>query len=177
MASPAAAASPIQTLKRQADEETDDHGHRVIRHVGLGAYLTSRVDQKGRLLRQELLLGQDFVVWQHGTRIRTGICLDPEQPHAATYDLNPSRTRMEKARLAVQSYTGKDKYVRHLARVVVLSAGLGMAGAEVVTVSEDEAQLARAERRRAEAGGPSRGLLLALGAAVVAALLFWLLRK
>jgi len=177
MVSPATAASPISTLVRQELEDVDDHGNRLIRHVGQGAYLTSRVDAKGRLLRQELLLGQDFVVWQHGTRIRTGICLDPDQPQNANYDLSPSRTRMEKARLAAQAYTGKDKYVRHLTRVVVLSAGLGMAGAEVVTVSEDEARAARERERAAGAGGPSRGLLLALGAAVVVALLLWLLRR
>ncbi len=84
---------------------------------------------------------------------------------------------MEKARLAAQAYTGKDKYVRHLARVVVLSAGVGMAGAEVVTVSADEARLERARRRNASGGGPSRALLVALGAVLAAALLFWLLRR
>jgi hypothetical protein len=172
-----AGASPFEALVRQQSEDEDDHGNRLIRHVGPGLFLTSRVDAKGRLLRQELLLGQDFVVWQHGTRLRTGVCTDPALPQAAQYDASPSRTRIEKARLAAQRYLGRDRYIKHLARVLVTTAGLGMAGAEVVTVSPDAAAMAREMRRRQERPGPAWrrplivGVLLVLGA-----LLIWVLR-
>jgi hypothetical protein len=168
---------PIDTLVRQEFEDVDDNGNRMIRHLGDGAYLTSRVDQRGRLLRQELLLGEDFLVWQHGTRLRTGLCHRPDEPQRAIYDPSPSRTRIETIRLAIQGYRGKDKYIRHLSRVVVHTSGLGMAGAEVVTVSEEAAALMRLERRRAvEASKRSRQLLFAAGAAAVLGILVWLLR-
>jgi hypothetical protein len=172
-----AGASPLQSLVRQQSEDEDDHGNRLIRHVGPGLFLTSRVDAKGRLLRQELLLGQDFVVWQHGTRLRTGVCVDPAQPQAAQYDASPSRTRIEKARLAAQSYQGRDRYIKHLARVVVTTAGLGMAGAEVVTASPDAAAVARQLRRPEARGAPAwRGPLIAVVLLALAALLSWVLR-
>jgi hypothetical protein len=173
---PVPAASPLETLVRQKAEDEDPNGNRLIRHVGKGALLTSRVDGKGRLLRQELLLGQDFVVWQHGTRIRTGVCLEPDRPEAAQYDVHPSRSRLERARQAAESYLGKDRYVKHLSRVLVLTAGLGMAGAEVVTVSEDAAAAERARQRVVPGGGLAsrRNLGLAVSAMLVVVLLYWI---
>jgi hypothetical protein len=174
MPSPAVS-SPIRTLVRQQQEDTDDRGNRLIRHVGESAFLTSRVDAKGRLIRQEFLLGEDFVVWQHGTRLRTGICRDPAAPQSAKFDLNPSRTRIERARLAAEAYRGEDRYIKHLARVVGLTAGLGMPGAEVVTESDDEALLRKLDQRRSRAASSTTRRLLLGGGVLAAAGVAWLL--
>jgi hypothetical protein len=168
--------SPLSRLIREPAEETDEAGNRTIRHGGPGIRLVSRVDRQGRLLRQELLLETDVLIWQHGTRVRTGICSDGNIAANTQYDATPSRIRLERARLASQSYRGEDKYVRHLARVVALSAGLSMGGAEVVTHSDGGGR--RKRQRDAEASSRRR-LLLIVGAGVLIALVsgFFLLRS
>ena len=162
--------TPLSRLKRESDEEVDPAGNRIIRHVGEGASLTSRVDRQGRLLRQELLLDTEVLVWQHGTRIRTGICLDGNVSGGTQYDPSPSRTRLERARVASQAYTGQDKYIRHLARVIVLSAGLAMGGAEVVTHSDGVRR-----KKKAQDASRQRAVLLAVGGVLVSVLAAYLL--
>jgi hypothetical protein len=143
--------SVMDSLVRVAPDEYDGRGLRVVRHVGPGVRVVSRVDTHGRLLRQELVLGREVVVWQHGTRVRTGL-LPKEDAEAAAgkFDQDPSRLRLERARMVVTQYAGRDKYVRHLARAVQLSAGFG--GADQVT---DDPAKRRRNRKAWAAQGPT----------------------
>lgn len=147
-------------------------GNRTIRHTAQGVSLTSRVDRQGRLLRQELLLDTEVLVWQHGTRIRTGICTNGNVGENTQYDASPSRTRLERARLASQAYKGQDKYIGHLARVISLSAGLAMGSAEVVTHSDGGRR-----RRKVQDDSKYRLVLMTAGGVLLLAILAFLLLR
>lgn len=164
--------NPLARLSRDGTEEIDHVGNRTIRHTAQGVSLTSRVDRQGRLLRQELLLDTEVLVWQHGTRIRTGICTNGNVGENTQYDASPSRTRLERARLASQAYKGQDKYIHHVARVISLSAGLAMGSAEVVTDPDGGRR-----RRKTKDDSKYRLILMAGGVLLVAILAFLLLRS
>jgi hypothetical protein len=151
--------SAITTLTRERTEAVDDRGRRTIRHSGEGALLISLADGDGRLLRQELVLGTEVIVWQHGTRIRTGLVpAGAADASAGQFDRQPSRSRLERARQAVEHYAGDDKFLLHLARIIALSAGLSLGGAEVVTRSAQDLrsnkQLQKKKQQRQPAAGP-----------------------
>jgi hypothetical protein len=153
-------ANSSDALLRAKNEDVDDKGTRTIRHTSAEATVVSRVDNKGRLLRQELTLGTEVVVWAHGTRIRTGLLATPGADAAqAAFDVSPSRVRLDRARQYVERSAGSDKYLQHLARTLLLSAGLGLTGAEVVTRQLDS----KLERRQAaeRAANKKRGLIIA----------------
>ncbi len=163
--------NPLARLTRDSSEEVDRAGNRIIRHVADGMSLTSRVDRQGRLLRQELLLDTDVLVWQHSARIRTGICVNGNVGENTQYDPSPSRTRLERARLASQAYKGHDKYVRHLARVITLSAGLAMGSAEIVTHSDG------GRRRQKAKDAKTRLVLMAAGGVLLVAIVAFLVLR
>lgn len=172
---PLSPVNPLSRLVRERAEEVDGTGNRTVRHFAQGASLTSRVDRQGRLLRQELTLDTEVLIWQHGTRVRTGICPEGETIEHTQYDASPSRTRLERARLASQAYRGPDKYINHLARVIALSAGLSMGGAEIVTHSDGGKRRLKHQEQQSQ-----RTLLLVLGAvlaATVVGLLAYLMQR
>lgn len=162
----------VDALTREQAEDRDEKGNRTIRHSGRGARLVSRVDAKGRLLRQELTLGQDVVVWAHGTRIRTGILANEahDASHAG-FDREPSRTRLDRARQTLEKHAGKDKYLKHLARAIALSVGLTLPGAEVVTVGEVQRAAKRSELRAQQRRRQFAGWLVGGGIAAVVLLI------
>jgi len=161
------ATSAITNLARERNEAIDERGRRTIRHAGPGAQLTSVADAAGRLLRQELVLGTEVIIWQHGTRIRTGLVpAGAADGSAGQFDRQPSRSRLDRARQAVEQYSGSDKYLQHLARIIALSAGLSLGGAEVVTRT---AQDRLSKKRKKQSAGPDlkTWALIALACVVV----------
>jgi hypothetical protein len=152
-------AHSTDALVREKNEAVDDKGTRTIRHTCAEATVVSRVDAKGRLLRQELTLGTEVVVWAHGTRIRTGLLAAAgAEASQAAFDVSPSRVRLDRARQYIERSAGSDKYLQHLARSLLLSAGLGLTGAEVVTRQLDK----KGERRQAaqREANKRRGLII-----------------
>lgn len=165
--------SALESLSRDPNEAADEKGGRTIRHFGGGSVVISKVDPKGRLLRQEAILGRDVIIWQHATRLRTGALKKPsESALDAAFDEGPSRPRLERVRNLIGRYLGRDKYLQHLDRVVKLHAGLTFTSAEVVTESiSNRLRMRWAQRKRRVDPGPGRGTRLALIAAAVLALL------
>lgn len=162
--------TPLASLNREKNEAIDEKGRRTIVHTASGAKLSSIADQTGRLLRQELVFNEEITIWQHGTRIRTGLL--PAGSHDATeakFDQSPSRLRLDRARMAIGTYTGDDKYIQHLSRVLALSAGLSLAGAEVVTRT---AQDLRSARKGARGTSPKAYALIGLLGVVVFVLVY-----
>jgi hypothetical protein len=122
------------------DTRPDDKGHRRIwHHSEVGGELISIVDDQGRVLQQELTLFEDFVLWHHGTRIRTGSMppradkLGPPDGALAKFDSTPSRERIDRLRKAFEGYGGSDNYLIHIKHLIEASRSSGFPAAAVVT--------------------------------------------
>lgn len=157
---------------KAVESAPDARGHREIWHAGgVEADLVSHVDATGRVLQQELRLFDDYLVWRHGARLRTGRvrprthAVAPRQDEI-DFDLTPSRELLERARLAAETYRGADPYVQHLVRMLGVH---GMAGAAVVTRPSHELLQRRLQRelKRDTARSSLRYVYVAVGAAAL----------
>jgi hypothetical protein len=172
--------TPLSELVRSPSETVDTTGRRVILHTCAAGQLTSVADKGGRVRRQELLFEKEVIVWQHGTRIRTGqVPKGATDSTAAKFDAQPNLERLTRARLALGRYRGSDKYVTHFERVLALSAGLALVDTDVVTRTaqdfEREGFEVKPRTRRRRWGWWVLGLV---GAALLAGLtVLWLLER
>ncbi|MFP2963129.1 hypothetical protein ACLEPN_36555 [Myxococcus sp. 1LA] len=110
-----------------------ENGLRTVWHLCPdGAELMSLVDSEGRVRRQELTLLEDHYVWASGEGVRTGYLERGAKPAAAAVvqtdpELVPQR--LMRAALAMGTYTGQDRYLLHMQRVLALAReGLEMKG-------------------------------------------------
>ncbi|WP_368738124.1 hypothetical protein [Myxococcus sp. AM009] len=110
-----------------------ENGLRTVWHLCPdGAELMSLVDSEGRVRRQELTLLEDHYVWASGEGVRTG-CLERggKPTAAAVVQTDPELVpqRLMRAALAMGTYTGQDRYLLHMQRVLALAReGLEMKG-------------------------------------------------
>ncbi len=132
----------VQALYRVTAVEgpPGENGLRTVWHLCPdGAELMSLVDAEGRLRRQELTLLEDHYVWASGQGVRTGrLERDGSNRVAAAEAVvrpDPQLVphRLMRAALAMGTYTGQDRYILHMQRVLAL-AREGLEMAEGVTV-------------------------------------------
>jgi hypothetical protein len=178
---PAQIIQAIDQLVRMktAEEPPDLKGHRQIwHHSDAGGELVTIVDGTGRVVRQELTLFDDFVMWQPGARIRTGTMPARDDRNTApiaskaTYDTSPNRDRIDRVREAFDGYTGDDLYVQHIKRLVESTRHSGFPAASVVTRVVDDV------RRPSKKGGSLPWALIALiGVAIVGLAMLALARR
>jgi hypothetical protein len=110
---------------RAATQPPDAEGNRTVWHQGeKGVDLFSIVDPGGHIVRQELTLFEDHLLWSRQHGVRTGQ-LGEEQGSRGykaspevRFDSEPSGVRLERASRALDSYTGQDPYILHLQQVI-----------------------------------------------------------
>ncbi|CAM4519267.1 hypothetical protein MYXA107069_25810 [Myxococcus xanthus] len=111
-----------------------ENGLRTVWHLCPdGAELMSLVDSEGRVRRQELTLLEDHYVWASGEGVRTGYLErgGGKPTAAAVVQTDPELVpqRLMRAALAMGTYTGQDRYLLHMQRVLALAReGLEMKG-------------------------------------------------
>ncbi|MCP3100895.1 hypothetical protein LZ198_18650 [Myxococcus sp. K15C18031901] len=149
--SPETLKTAVQALGRvhAVEGPPGENGLRTVWHLGTqGAELMSLVDTEGRVRRQELTLLEDHYMWASGEGVRTGRVEPGEgEGHragtaSAVVRADPQLVphRLLRAALALGTYTGQDRYILHIQRVLALAReGLELAGA---------AQAARAASQR-----------------------------
>lgn len=105
---------------RAVESPPDEQGLRTIWHRGLkGAELVSEVDGSGRVIRQELSLFDDVVVWAEGT-LRTGQSTaptggkSPKPSQSLTWDPALTQERVDRIARALEKYRGADRFIQHV---------------------------------------------------------------
>src|SRR5512140_1209314 len=163
----------IRAVERPADEE----GLREVWHqCALGADLLTCVDAQGHVVRQELMLLEDFFRWTSRDVMATGSVSAPERSRAGpapdNLRLDPkiSRERVLRATRALKGYQGADRYIRNINRLLNMVAE-GLQSFDAVTVTRSPSQAHPIPMPRVEAGpGRAAGGKSKLLAAVVALL-------
>lgn len=129
--------SAVQALYRvhAVEGPPGENGLRTVWHLCPdGAELMSLVDLDGRVRRQELTLLEDHYVWASGEGVRTGYlerAAGAKASAAAVVQTDPELVpqRLMRAALAMGTYTGQDRYLLHMQRVLALAReGLEMKG-------------------------------------------------
>ncbi|WP_426756816.1 hypothetical protein [Myxococcus sp. Y35] len=129
--------SAVQALYRvhAVEGPPGENGLRTVWHLCPdGAELMSLVDSEGRVRRQELTLLEDHYVWSSGEGVRTGYLERGSGGKAsatAVVQTDPELVpqRLMRAALAMGTYTGQDRYLLHMQRVLALAReGLEMRG-------------------------------------------------
>jgi hypothetical protein len=121
--------SAVQALYRvhAVEGPPGENGLRTVWHLCQdGAELLSLVDVDGRVQRQELTLLEDHYIWASGQGVRTGSLerggaqkAGPAVVVKADPELVPQR--LLKAASAMGTYTGQDRYIIHMQRVLALA--------------------------------------------------------
>ncbi|NTX06481.1 hypothetical protein HUA75_32435 [Myxococcus sp. CA040A] len=139
--SPETLKTAVQALSRvhAVEGPPGENGLRTVWHMGTdGAELMSQVDSDGRVRRQELTLLEDHYMWASGEGVRTGRVEsegERARPAAAVVKADPQLVphRLVRAAQAMGTYTGQDRYILHMQRVLALAReGLEMAGAGII---------------------------------------------
>ncbi|WP_241758760.1 hypothetical protein [Pyxidicoccus parkwayensis] len=113
-----------------------ENGLRTVVHLGQdGAELLSLVDGDGRVQRQELTLLEDHYIWASGQGVRTGSLergakqAGPAAVVEVKADPELVPQRLLRAATAMGTYTGQDRYILHIQRVLALAReGLELGG-------------------------------------------------
>lgn len=105
---------------RAVESPPDEQGLRTIWHRGLkGAELVSEVDGSGRVVRQELSLFDDVVVWAEGA-LKTGQSTalaggkTPKPSQSLTWDASLTQERVDRVARALEKYRGTDRFIQHV---------------------------------------------------------------
>jgi hypothetical protein len=114
-----------------------ENGLRTVWHLCPGgAELMSLVDDEGRVRRQELTLLEDHYVWASGQGVRTGRLERASAEAVVKPDPQLVPHRLMRAAQAMGTYTGQDRYILHMQRVLALAReGLEMAEGVIVPPS------------------------------------------
>lgn len=152
---PHMAESSVETLKtavqslyrvHAVEGPPGENGLRTVWHLCPdGAELLSLVDVEGRVQRQELTLLEDHYIWASGQGVRTG-SLDRGANNkvgsaAVVVKADPQLVpqRLLRAALAMGTYTGQDRYILHMQRVLALAReGLELGGGATVPGSSGQ---------------------------------------
>jgi len=105
-----------------------ENGLRTVWHLCPdGAELLSLVDKDGRVQRQELTLLDDHYIWASGHGVRTGRLArgGANKVGSAEVEVNADPQlvphRLLRAAQALGTYTGQDRYILHMQRVLALA--------------------------------------------------------
>jgi len=113
---------------RAIEGPPDAEGNKTVWHqCALGAELVSTVNERRHVIRQELTLVQGYFVWTPNGGMATGV-VEEEGPKATAnagpvvqMDQALDKERLSEALAALAHYSGEDKYIRHLLRVMTLA--------------------------------------------------------
>ncbi|MFP2912363.1 hypothetical protein ACLESD_46550 [Pyxidicoccus sp. 3LFB2] len=119
----------VQALYRVTAVEgpPGENGLRTVWHLCPdGAELLSLVDLDGRVQRQELTLLDDHYIWASGQGVRTGSlerAANKARTAAVVVNADPQLVphRLLRAAQALGTYTGQDRYILHMQRVLALA--------------------------------------------------------
>ncbi len=120
----------VQALYRVTAVEgpPGENGLRTVWHLCPdGAELLSLVDLDGRVQRQELTLLEEHYIWASGQGVRTGILerggANKVGSAAVVVNADPQLVphRLLRAAQALGTYTGQDRYILHMQRVLALA--------------------------------------------------------
>jgi len=124
---------------RAVEKPPGPDGRKEVWHQGnKGAELLSTVDAEGRLEEQDLTLFKEVFYWSRGSAgMKTGKLVgsaDVSSRGSIMWDPAPAPVRLERCRKALDGYSGKDEYLRHLRDAVNAAlAGLDWDDQRVVT--------------------------------------------
>lgn len=188
--------SAVESLFRVRAVETpaDTSGEKEVWHQGSkGADLFTVVNRTGHVVRQEFILYEDYFSWTKQGGLRTGACTASrgikdvvKSSDDIQLDGVVNDDRIERARAALNNYSGNDRYLLHVRAVINLAAAGEEAGElSAVTTSQSpqnaakiRAAAAESAQKRQAAANPVWPYLLvgaAVGFIVVAAV--WLMIK
>jgi len=127
---PQALADAVNALYRirAIEGPPDAEGNKTVWHqCALGAELVSTVNERRHVTRQELTLVQSYFLWTPAAGMATGV-VEEEGPKATAnagpvvqMDRALDKERLSEALAALAHYSGEDKYIRHLLRVMTLA--------------------------------------------------------
>lgn len=127
---PQALADAVNALYRirAIEGPPDGEGNKTVWHqCALGAELVSSVNERRHVIRQELTLVRSYFTWTPEAGLATGVVLDDGPKALANagpvVQLDPAldKERLSEALAALAHYSGEDKYIRHLLRVMTLA--------------------------------------------------------
>lgn len=167
---PRSAAAVCSLFRIRAFEEAADAaGLRRVWHRGeSGADLLTWVSPDGKVARQELTLLNDHFVWTPNglrtARLEAGEGLEGEAA-SVCFDKPLSCQRAFAALAALRGYSGEDKYILHIQRILANAVG-ELNGADELVMTQDLHIPCASERTLALWGGAA----VALAALVAASL-------
>ena len=131
---------------RAVEQPADADGLKEVWHqCAQGADLVSFVDRKGRVVRQELSLLEDYFRWTSAEGLSTGTSGRAQGSRArrageaVTLDRCTVPLRVLRAKAALASYQGTDRYLLNVQRVLALAADdLQLHDEPTVTQIEDD---------------------------------------
>lgn len=114
---------------RAVESPADNSGEKEVWHQGSkGADLFSIVNRTGHVVRQEFVLYDDYFAWTKKDGLRTGSVNESrgikdvvKATDEIQLDASPNVARLERGRIALDSYSGKDAYLRHMRSLLVLA--------------------------------------------------------
>jgi hypothetical protein len=174
---PQALADAVNALYRirAIEGPPDAQGHKTVWHqCALGAELVSTVSER-HVVRQELTLVRSYFTWTPDAGMASGVVVDDGPKALANagpvveMDRELNEERLTEALAALAHYSGEDRYIRHLLRVMTLARD-GLSG------DEEDSVTGAPVANPAGIGFPARrwlyaaAALAALGAAAAAVL-------
>lgn len=123
---------------RAVEKPPGPDGRKEVWHQGSkGAELLSTVDAAGRLEEQELTLFKEVYYWRRGAGLKTGKLVGNEDVSSKGnifWDGTPAPVRLQRCRVAFETYQGDDAYLLHIRDAVAATlAGIEWNDARVVT--------------------------------------------
>ncbi len=161
---------------RASESPPGPDGMRTVWHQGgEGADLTSTVDAQGRVVRQEFALFGEYLLWVAETGAATGRVRDEKAAgqvkgsDLVARDAALDEQVLSRMNAALAGYSGSDRYLQHLARVVAnVLVGLRDFDAVPVTSAANKAFDPQAATPAAAPSAPASRLTMVLGLAVAA---------
>ena len=156
---------------RASESPPGPDGLRTVWHQGgEGADLTSIVDPQGRVVRQEFVLFGDQLLWVAETGVSTGKIQDGKAAGEikgstlVSKDAELDSAALARMNEALAGFTGEDKYLQHLAKVVGnVLAGLNDFAATEVTRGASGAKLPSLAQLEGKPSPPASRLPIVLG--------------
>ncbi len=172
---------------RAVESPPDAKGQRTIWHrANRNAELVTEVDADGRVLRQELMLFDDILVWDRAGGLKTGVVVPTvgsrvlKPSDSVTLDEAVAEDRVSRMSRGLAAYGGDDRFISHIRELVQPLAAAIDFGHPVITRSSNEILKHIEESRPGVAKPTSRAPVLAmviglvlLLLAVALVLVFW----
>ena len=109
---------------RAVESPPDANGQRTIWHrASRDAELVTWVDAEGRVLRQELVLFDDLVLWERGGSMQTGVVVSStsrtyKPSDLMTLDASLNHDRLGRMVRGLAAYSGSDRFIAHIREVL-----------------------------------------------------------